>query len=216
MGVFVNRPKDFEGLITYITQLERRLAKLESQNFDLKQRRVVNAADAVDKQDYITLNQVSNLIAGLNAAIAEANLVTPQVLSFAYNTATQSIPSATLTNLTFNANIVDAKNIHSTTINPTRFTCKEAGYYLIYAQCVPPIGSSGSYFLLRDLINGATVLNTGVDYRAPSAAVYPCLRTLNIRYLKINDYVEFLTYHDAVGAVIYTANLSIGGIFRLA
>lgn len=67
---------------------------MSTQNLDMKQRRVINASDAQDNNDYTTLEQVNNLITSVNNSIsALQNYLNQQISKL--NNSVSAIPPPT-------------------------------------------------------------------------------------------------------------------------
>lgn len=77
----------------------------------------------------------------------------------ATNSGTQTLSANVDTPLTFDTNQWDTGAIHSTTVNPTRFTAPSDGYYL--ATCQVGFGSATGVMYLDIFINGT--LQNGVQ-----------------------------------------------------
>jgi hypothetical protein len=114
-----------------------------------------------------------------------------------YHSANQSIANATLTVVAFDSEDYDTDNIHDTSTNNSRLTCKTAGKYLIFASGEYASNATGlRYIQIR--LNGTTLKMVfvaaavnGGDTRIGTGCV------LN---MAVNDYVEFIAYQDSGAA----------------
>ena len=118
----------------------------------------------------------------------------------AYNNTTQSIPNATATALTFNAEEADTDAFHDNGTNPSRLTIPtgQGGVYLVTAFAYFGINGTGNRFLwLR--VNGSAVRGGGAseeghltrDTRLGLAAIL---------VLAAGDYIEAFVQQDTGGA----------------
>lgn len=107
-----------------------------------------------------------------------------QVRSQASTTVAQSIPNAVFTTLSFDSNIFDVGGMHSTSVNPTRFTV--------------PAGQGGSYLFVLNISFASLVpalyvklKKNGTDVFAPSPGI-GCfaLGVSTIFELAAGDYIE--------------------------
>ncbi len=69
----MNKPRSFEEVQTCLNQLETRLAKFETRDIDLHQRKVINASDGTDKQDYVTLSQLISSVTGSTQSVDQTS-----------------------------------------------------------------------------------------------------------------------------------------------
>lgn len=132
----------------------------------------------------------------------------------AYNSATQTISGITNTALTFNTNVWDtcsACTIHSTSVNPTRFTAPSAGYYLAICSTLATTGASFNLFFE---VNGSVPTpqagnNATVQTGQNTFGVYSQMYHLNT-----NDFVECFTSSN--GGYTTTANQSLMSLTKLS
>lgn len=104
-----------------------------------------------------------------------------------------SLPSGAYTVLSLNTNIYDTSSIHSTTVNPTRFTAPVAGKYIVCSGLRFSGNSSGSYRALQIAKNQVTFASS---WLGPNAA--PLTNTVtDIVDLSVGDYVEMYAYQDS-------------------
>jgi len=122
------------------------------------------------------------------------------------NSAAQSIPDATVTALTWNTETWDTNDIHDTTTNPSRLTCKVAGIYLVVAFLGWASNTTGRR-TLRIYKNGAQLSMT--EMPITSAAPYGNTILVDIVSLDVNDYIESLAHQTSGAALdIVSAELS--------
>lgn len=134
--------------------------------------------------------------------------------ALAYNTGTQSLSSLSDNALTFNTNVWDTGSIHSTSVNPTRFTAPSTGYYLATCGCI--LNSSSVGFQLSIRVNGAA---TGTSpYLSSQTTPYSSLNSATsvtgIVKMTAGDYVICNAYPG--GAVTTLANYTFGQLTKLS
>jgi hypothetical protein len=128
--------------------------------------------------------------------------------SLAYNSAIQSIPNSTPTALTFNVNLDDVGGLHSTSVNPTRFTAVKAGWYILTGQVSFSAGA-GTVRSITVHLNGAP-FNPLPTTQVPSSAVAMAVQVMAYVRLSANDYIEFMASQDSGGALNTLVNSSFG------
>jgi hypothetical protein len=113
-----------------------------------------------------------------------------------YNSAVESIPTATLTALTFNSERYDNGGLHSTTTNTSRLTAQKAGKYLITGHLYWAYNATG---LRRAYIrlNGATFI-AAVEL-TPGAAGENDMSVVTVYHLAAADYVELVVVQNSGG-----------------
>lgn len=119
-------------------------------------------------------------------------------------TATQSIPDATLTAISFTAtDDRDTDAYHSTSSNQSRMTVPTGmgGWYEIGGSAIFASNGTGNR-ILQPRVNGSTSL-TAITWTGAVASsfVYPVIPIL----LAAGDYVEMLAYQNSGGALNVTA-----------
>lgn len=118
------------------------------------------------------------------------------------NSANFSVPNNTATGLTFNTNVYDTDPngaIHSTTVNPSRLTCRTAGQYHIYA-CVSWTANGTGYRSLGLRLNGATVIGA-TTLSAVGATVVTDVTVHTIYTMNATDYVELIVSQTSGGSI---------------
>ena len=152
----------------------------------------------------VSLNVTAGIITELQSNLDEHAAAVTDVHSLnkscvAYNNAGFTIPTASLTQLTFNSEVSDTDNIHSTSTNMERLACKTAGLYLIH--CMFEWGSEseagGRYAEIR--LNGTTQIASSTQAIRPGGyarAIFCVLYSL-----AVNDYVTAHVYQNSGGNV---------------
>lgn len=119
----------------------------------------------------------------------------------AYKAAGQSIPTGTVTALTFDTERFDRGGIHSTATNPTRFTAPEAGEYLLFANIGWPVSSTGERFLavrITTAIGAVVTTPAALRYAASSASEQTIAAPWQ---LAKGDFVEFVAFQSTGGSL---------------
>jgi hypothetical protein len=124
----------------------------------------------------------------------------------AYNSSTQSLASNTNTAVTFDTNAWDtcpACTIHSTTVNPTRFTAPTTGYY--QWGCNVSISQTGGLGMtLSTLINGVAAVPVISAY-FPNIFNNSSASISGVLKLTANDYVECFAIADNANGTTYAS-----------
>jgi hypothetical protein len=136
---------------------------------------------------------------------------TPGATSFTgcriFNSTTQTINNATVTTLTFDSEVYDTSNFHSTSTNTSRITIPTGlgGYYALQASIYFSIGNGAGTRACSILKNGTRIF--GMDI---SGQTDQTLNFGNIANLVAGDYLEFTAYqttgsqNGAYGDAAYT------------
>ena len=107
----------------------------------------------------------------------------------------QTIANNANTVLSFDTNYVDNASVHSTSVNPSRFTAPIAGWYGGWVQTAWEADVDGLR-VTRWLINGALGL-LGEDSRL-GFGLFTCAQQVNVVWpLNAGDYLEVQVYHAA-------------------
>jgi hypothetical protein len=120
----------------------------------------------------------------------------------AFNSAVQSVPTATLTALTLNSEDWDSDGFHSTSSNTSRMTIPAGlgGAYLLIGSSFSAAGDAvGEIAMVRFLKNGATELGGESRHLGNTAAASAAPVAVAVAVLVPGDYVELIGYHT-VGA----------------
>jgi hypothetical protein len=136
----------------------------------------------------------------LNSNVRDAiNFLVNPPLFVGYASGTQSIPNAANTTLTFDTNITDTYNGHSTITNPSRYTAQLAGWYQLFAQVAWASNATG-YRIGVFNKNGA---NTGVEAYTPPVSGNVTIMQVTHPGIQMNvgDYVEVAVYQTSGGAL---------------
>jgi hypothetical protein len=120
---------------------------------------------------------------------------------YVYKSANQSIPNATFTSVTWDAEWTDSNNIHSTSTNTDRFTVQtgQAGYYFISVNT----NWQGSAVGVRQLIFGKNgTLNYGEPQNGtPNAGGGLSMVNSAFLNLAVGDYITVSAYQTSGGAL---------------
>jgi hypothetical protein len=142
-----------------------------------------------------------------------------QPRSLAYNSAVQTITTATLTALTFDTNSGDVGSVHSTSVNTSRFKVPTggAGVWLVVGQ----VAFAGNAVGVRDI----QVKKNGTTYvarqRAMAVTTMGYSHYINISYLDPvaadGDYYEFMVYQESGGNLNTDAGVAntFGSVVKL-
>lgn len=120
--------------------------------------------------------------------------------SFAYASAAQAINDATQTALTFNTNVEDIGDVHSVSVNTSRFTVTIPGTYIISGQCHFVGNATGSRQIFIRL-NGTTNLGGNVHSMNTGAGNNVGINVSQVYFLNVNDYIEFVVIQNSGGAL---------------
>jgi len=129
-----------------------------------------------------------------------------------YNDANISIPAYTWITITFNSELWDTNNFHSTESNTSRMIAPVTGTYLITFNGRFASSSSGERFVyLRMNANGAIAGGTGIAYTSTATRVggyQTGVSATALYFLTAGDYVEAFVMQssDVTLACTYSAN----------
>ena len=121
----------------------------------------------------------------------------------AYHNTTQSIAHDTFTALAFNSERYDqiggsGSTMHDNSTNNSRLTCREAGVYLIVANCMFTNFTAGNSRQAVLKLNGTTFLSQfGLVMPSTFPNIVVALMTDSIYPLAVNDYVECHVYQNS-------------------
>ena len=110
----------------------------------------------------------------------------------AYNAGTLTISSGTPTKLSFDTNNYDTSSIHSTSVNPTRFTAPQTGYYLLSAGA--NFTSAPGFFDMSIYINGSQTSTPFLFKGGSSTSANTGPTAAAVFHLTSGDYVEFSVF----------------------
>ena len=127
-----------------------------------------------------------------------------------YNSANQSITTATATVLTFDTEDYDNDTMHSTVSNTSRITLTTGGRYLLMGKVQFASNATGTR-RVRIVLNGITVL---AEVQVPASNVgVVTLPILTVDTFAAADYVELEVYQDSGGALNAVRNASYTNYF---
>lgn len=179
-------------------------------------------ANAVSATDYAPATSGSALLkgngaGGFSAAVAGTDYtVGGQPNSLAYQAGSaQSIPNNSYTAISFDTNAYDVGSVHSTSVNPTRFTAPSTGLYILSCSIQIFPNATGQRVLLWKK-NGATDLAYSIAPATASSGGNILPNTV-VQQLTAGDYVEIFVYQDSGGALSLGNSLSTcaAGITKL-
>lgn len=122
--------------------------------------------------------------------------------SLAYKSAVQSIADSTHVALTFDTNVADVGGIHSTSVNPTRFTAVATGWHIAQAQIGFAGSAAGTIRQVGISVNGSFVVPVPIARNTPMAVGFQSIvQVAATLSLTAGDYVEFKAFQDSGGAL---------------
>lgn len=121
-------------------------------------------------------------------------------------TTAQAISTGVTTALSFDAQYYDTHGFHSTTVNPTRLTMPQKGFYHVVGFVGIQANASGSR-TVAILLNGSTLI--AKESHPPHGTADDYFNPVTLVQLGVNDYLELVVFQDsgvtlnaqAVGAV---------------
>jgi hypothetical protein len=123
--------------------------------------------------------------------------------SLAYqNSAGTSLPNNVFTPLSFDTNAFDVGGIHSTSVNPTRFTAPVGGLYLVQGTFQAVSGAAGIAAIDLQLNGSTTLLPHIVINIVPLNANGATPFCSTIVQLAANDYLEFFGKQTSGGTLV--------------
>lgn len=127
------------------------------------------------------------------AVIADAAPTVPAAR--VYNSAAQACTHNNWTTLTFNSERFDTDQIHDTSSNTSRLTCRTPGKYLVFASAQIAANATGNRFI-HFLFNGTkSIGGDGKSNMGAGQAVY--MSTLSVYQFAVGDYVELRIFQDS-------------------
>jgi len=115
-----------------------------------------------------------------------------------YNSGNIEIANGTATNLTFDSERYDTDNIHSTTANTDRLTCRTPGKYLIIGNIHWDANPTGTR-ITSIYLNGSDYIGS---YRTDPSADAEIGHFISTIYnLSVDDYVTLTVYQNSGGAL---------------
>lgn len=148
-----------------------------------------------------------------SAAFTNINNLRVPPMCRATKNATQSIPHATGTAITFATEDYDTDDMHSTLSNTSRITINTAGIYLV-SGFVLTTATTAPY-------NYTYVWKNGTQFSGNSATVAMTSDAANAKFgwfsiplsLAVNDYVELAYYQNSGGAINVTADCWLSAVW---
>jgi hypothetical protein len=136
-----------------------------------------------------------------------------RALAYQFNAGT-TLPNNVFTVLTFDTNVFNRGNLHSTTVNPSRFTVTVAGCYFANASVQAP--SNVGQLSIQVFKNGAANLPHTVQPYIVNNANGACVECPTILELVAGDYVEFKGFQNSGGAIVTSTNITWGSLILLS
>jgi hypothetical protein len=137
--------------------------------------------------------------------------------AFQSSLGTQSVANNTSTPLTFDMNEYDTSGIHSTSVNPSRFTVPSGlgGTWLATCQVqIEQAGTPGLVMALSINVNGSPVNN---QVTTPTSNEFSPTMTLSVPLLmNAGDYMECIVFQGSGGTLTTTEATTNGALFRMA
>lgn len=136
--------------------------------------------------------------ADVNQLVTQVNFNSAPPLFVGTQNVTQSLLNTTTTAITFDTNVIDTYNGHSTTTNTSRYVCQQAGYYTV-AGAICYAASSTGMRGAHASVNGSAL--QGCAAQVAGGATYFTTVALPPRdvFLNLNDYVELYGWQSSGG-----------------
>lgn len=129
------------------------------------------------------------------------------------NLASYTIPDIITTELSFDTEIFDTSNFHSTTVNTGRFTIPADGIYMTTLQLYFNAGGAGNRSMLIDLVGSFPI--AGVS-RLSTAGVAQIMMCSTIYQFSQNDVIRALASQTSGGALSIISAPVYAPIFTIA
>lgn len=148
----------------------------------------------------------------------QLNTMLQMLRSVAYNAGVQSIPDSVDTPLTFDTNSIDigTPQLHSITVNPTRFTAQVTGLYLAVGQLLFDSALGGNIRQIAVSTNGGFGAFPFSIVRTTPSAVDTCIQVTALLQLVAGSYIEFTALQDSGGPLTTIAGLTFGSLVLLS
>ncbi|MFF4848010.1 hypothetical protein [Streptomyces sp. NPDC001194] len=121
-------------------------------------------------------------------------------------TVTQNVANGTWQTLTFDSEVIDSYNGHSTVTNTSRYTCQLAGWYRVTGRAAFAINGTGSRGA-RVHINAAFIQGGASLYGAGTLMGIP--EATHVLQLAVGDYIEIAGGQNS-GGTLATAFVNEG------
>lgn len=112
----------------------------------------------------------------------------------AYNSASLTVASSTITAVTLDSERWDTDSCHSTSANTSRLTCNTAGKYVISGNIAFDANTSGTFRDIGIRLNGSTII--AYNRASPNSGT-PNIIATTIWDLVAGDYVEMIAQQDS-------------------
>ena len=161
-----------------------------------------------------TLQGATESNAGLLTAANFAKLSGFGLGARIYNSSAQTIPTSTFTALTFDSEVFDDSDYHSTVSNTSRFTIPETGIYIVGCHIIwaTSAATGGRFLYFRR--NGGNFI--GQSQVIPQAAGTPFLSLTSMYLFTAADYVEAYVFHTLGSNLDVSATTERSPIFWIA
>jgi len=169
--------------------------------------------DAADTVQRLALGSNAQVLTVDTTVDGKIKWATPAASAFSgvrvKKSATQSIPNATDTVITFDTETFDEGSYHSTATNTGRLTVPvgKAGYYQIYFAIQFDVNGTGDREI-SIFLNG-TATRICAANQAADSTLYPVINGGTTYYLAETDFVQLLAYQDRGGALDITNSSTI-------
>lgn len=167
----------------------------QTSNLNMQGFKIINCADPLNSKDVVNVEYLKQYtqqslpqVLGFQASKPGSKSTGVHPYCWAYSTgANQTISNNTWTSITFNQDASLGPAIHSTSVNPTRFTAPQAGVYVFFFQADFITNATGIR-ATRFFKNNATILSQTTA--TPNASANIIMQCSWLNYLIIGDYIE--------------------------
>jgi len=137
------------------------------------------------------------------------NAIKAPPICVVYQTSTtQSIANGVNTAITFEFEISDVFNMHSTSTNVSRITCVLAGWHRL-GGAIRWVGNATGRRAAQWYVNGVATEPTGITIPAVSTGSVAVSAPDYLVKLAVGDYVELMGYQDSGAALATLANANV-------
>jgi hypothetical protein len=152
-------------------------------------------------------NALKTKLSSTTAAVtAGSAMVDKKCVCRAYHNTSQNAVNGDYTYLALNSETTDTDNIHSTTVNNSRLTCKTAGMYLAQGQVEFAANGTGTRIAVIRR-NGNVIMASNCAGTVPSGTGYTTAIVSTMLELSVNDYVELGVYQTSGVSLPVGANI---------
>lgn len=124
-----------------------------------------------------------------------------------------AVATSTTTVVPWTTERSDSHNGHSTTVNPSRYTCQVAGMYMVTCSIPWEPNAAGAREMLF-VVNGAT--GYAAERFAPGANVAVVGTSCHLIRLAVNDYVEVTVWQSSGGSLNVDFDYANGPLLDIA